>query len=149
MAKITIDAGINRIVESKYQLITTLEIIGHPPRKSNSRRIIKTKAGHPLLIRSQGALDYETSFLLQAKLQYRGDPVGALKEHIRLDAVVYYRSRQADLSVELVMDCLEKAGIVANDRYITEQHLYGFVDSENPRICIMLYKILGDRKPPF
>lgn len=138
-----------KIVEGTHELIITLEILGHPPRKSNSRRIVKLKTGRPLLIKSETALSYEASFVQQAKIQYTGDPQGSLKEHLRLDAIIYYKNRQADLSAELIMDCLEKAGVVTNDRYITEQHLYGFTDKDNPRAILRIYKISGEKQPPF
>lgn len=149
MDKTTPAVGCSGIVDNKYLLITSLDIIGHPPRKSNSRRLVTSKAGKLRSIRSSDALDYESAFIYQANTQYSGEPVGSLAEHLCIEITIYYRSRRADLSAELILDCLEKAGVVANDRFITEQHLYGFVDKNNPRIRIRLYKILGDKKPPF
>ena len=40
---------------------------------------------------------------------------------LRVEGDVYYRKRfVADLSIELVLDCMTKCGIIADDRYVVE-----------------------------
>ena len=110
-------------------------VLGQLPRKSNGRR--KTRWGG--LIKSQDALDYEVSFIFQIPNELRLH----LTDKISLTATIYYRSNRSDLSDELLCDCIEKAGIIKNDRQIKEKHLYCRVDKENPRVEFEL-KIIGD-----
>jgi Holliday junction resolvase RusA-like endonuclease len=57
-----------------------------------------------------------------------------LDSPVILTARIYYQSRRSDLSSEMLMDLLQKVGMIKNDRQIVEQHLYGFVDSVKPRV---------------
>jgi len=135
---------------TRYTIIAKIEILGQPPRKSNSRRMIPRKGlTPPRMIKSQEALDYIESFLLQFPAKYRDRDFGSLKENLRLDIIVWYRDRRADLSIELIKDCIEESGLIKNDRYIREEHVYGFVDKENPRIKFNLMRIKGERILPF
>ena len=99
-------------------------------------------------IKSKEALQYEKDFLKQITGEAK-QKWGSLERSLRLDAVVYYRSRRSDLSVELLKDLLEKAGVVKNDRYICEEHLWAFVDKDNPRVEMRLYYIPVNRQIPF
>ncbi len=101
-----------------------------------------------MLVKSKEALQYEESFDEQVPDDLRLG-IGSLKSPLRLDIVVFYSSNRPDVSVELVMDCLENSGVVKNDRYIKEQHIYGFVDKYNPRVELILTPLSVDRKPPF
>ena len=60
---------------------------------------------------------------------------------VKLTATIYYRSEASDLSDELACDCLQKAGIVKNDRLIEEKHLYRQTDKENPRVELELEEL--------
>lgn len=131
----------------EYNKVVDMVILGQPPRKSNSR-ILTTNTGKPRFIKSKRALDYVDSFLLQTKQFYSGEPLGSLEQSLRADFVIFYETRRSDLSAELILDCLEKAGIIKNDRYIREVHLYGFIDKGSPRTHIKIYTIKGIRIPP-
>jgi Holliday junction resolvase RusA-like endonuclease len=102
-----------------------------------------------MVIKSKNALKYREHFLDSVPEKYRDLNVGTLEDDLRLDIIVWYTSRRPDLSVELIKDNLEAAGVIKNDRYVREEHLYGFVDKENPRTKIQLYRITSDRKLPF
>jgi len=54
---------------------------------------------------------------------------------------VWYQSRRNDLDVSLLMDCLQRCGVIENDRSIREQHLFGYVDPEAPRVEVELYAL--------
>jgi Holliday junction resolvase RusA-like endonuclease len=132
-----------------YELLTEFEITGQPARKSNSRRIVKNKkTNKPLLIKSEVALNYTSEFLSQVPAEAK-QRFGGLDKPLALYVVVYYKSRRPDLSIELIMDLLEKSGVVQNDRYIREQRAWGFVDKKNPRIRLRLYSLPQDRVIPF
>ena len=101
-----------------------LSVPGQPPRKSNSRRIVslKNKGGgsSPRLIKSKEALLYEDVFRLST-LRQRDLMLGSKTKLLRVEGDVYYRKRfVADLSIELVLDCMTKCGIIADDRYVVE-----------------------------
>jgi len=108
-------------------------IKGELKSKANSRRV--TRNG--LIIKSKAALEFMEYAVLQLQQQYKGEPI---EYKVYLDLVIYYPNRRSDLSPELFFDCLQKAGVLKNDRQI-----YGYVaikelDKENPRVECTLYK---------
>jgi len=140
------------VSNQEYELLVEFSVEGQPPRKSNQRRIVtrgRGKEASPMLIKSQEALNYVEFFGYQVPAKYKNKRYGSLSENLRLDVIVWYRDRRPDLSIELIKDCLESAGIISNDRYVREEHLYGFVDKKKPRSSIRIYRIFPDRKPPF
>ena len=127
-----------------YQQLAHFDIAGRPPRKSNQRQIFtrvqsKTKRLRPMIVKSKEAREYMKNFSEKVPDEYKQE-WGSLKEDLRVDIIVWYPDRRSDLSIELILDCLEKAEVVKNDRYIREQHVYGYVDKENPRISVTLFR---------
>ena len=53
---------------------------------------------------------------------------------------IFYSNERKDLDESLVMDCLEKSKIIRNDRLIREKHVNHFIDKQNPRAEIYLFK---------
>ena len=142
----------NKIEENnqEYEFLLELTVSGQAPRKSNARQVVgRGKHGPPMVIKSQKALNYVEHFLLSVPPEYNILEHGSLDEDLRLDIIVWYTSRRPDLSIELITDCMQKAGIIKDDRYIREMHIYGFVDKTNPRIVFRLYRISPERVPPF
>lgn len=136
----------------EYELLAEFTVAGQPPRKSNQRMVVSRGRGpkaKPMVIKSKEARTYVGHFILSVPGEYRDMVHGSLEEDLRLDIIVWYTSRRPDLSVELIKDCIEAAGVIKNDRYVREEHLYGFVDKENPRTMIRLYRIVSDREIPF
>lgn len=138
----------------------TRTISGQPFSKANSRQ--KTKDGR--FIKSKKALAYCKSFLEQIIYKHGmrlwrkfkiveeakgGEPPlfeledknSPFKGLVVLACHVYYKTRKPDLDVSLVMDMLEKSGVIGNDRQIWEQHLYRYLDPVNPRVEIILEEI--------
>lgn len=107
---------------------TKVVIRGEPCSKANSRRLVKSKSGHPLFIKSQKALDYVKGFSKQCPQLEE-----LMTEDVAVDITIYYASRRPDLDESLILDCLQ--GLVyKNDRQVKEKHIYwGGVDKENPR----------------
>ncbi len=103
-------------------------IFGEPCSKANSRRLVKSKSGRPLFIKSQKALDYVKSFEKQC---VKFDTL--IEEDVAVSMTIYYASRRPDLDESLILDCME--GLVyKNDRQVKEKHIYwGGVDKKNPR----------------
>lgn len=133
-----------------HELLAEITVMGQPPRKSNQRQLVRRGRGpkaRPMIIKSKEARKYvkhfEESVSEADRQQY-----GSLDENLSVHVVVWYTSRRPDLSVELILDCLEGAKVIKNDRYIREVHSYGFVDKENPRVKIRLFRITHEREPP-
>lgn len=113
--------------------IVDMVILGEPVSKANSRRLVKSKTGRPLFIKSQKALDYCKSFAKQCK------KITPLPENdLAVDIKIYYASRRPDLDESLILDCLQ-GFVYKNDRQVKEKHIvWGGVDKANPRaeICV-------------
>ncbi len=122
-----------------YSLALSLTILGEPGRKSNQRRIVTNQAtGKMMLIKSEKAMSYTASFLSQVPSDYQVH-LGSREVPLALWAKVYYASNRPDLSSELLMDLLQEAGVINNDRFVKAQFLFGAIDRENPRVEIRIY----------
>ena len=119
---------------SNYILNITIQ--GEPCSKANSRRLVKSKTGRPLFIKSQKALDYVKSFERQCK---KINPL--YEKDVAVKITIYYASRRPDLDESLILDCMQ--GLVyANDRQVKEKHIiWGGVDKDNPRAEISVWDI--------
>ena len=109
-------------------------ILGEPASKSNRRQIVKI-GGKTRLIKSKKALAYAKEFHLQA-------PRMPLREPILGDVLlwcrIHYASRRPDLDESLIMDALQAAEIIKNDRQIKAKVVLWALDRENPRSEIKL-----------
>ena len=118
-----------------------LHIQGQPPRKSNNRRIVvNRRTGRPSVIKSQAALDWVKSALLQIPASAK-QGVGSKDHPLCISFWVRYATRSPDLSVELILDVLQEAGVIADDRYVFEYHSYKAIDRENPGVDIIVEEI--------
>lgn len=115
-----------------------LKITGELCSKSNSRRIVM-RGKRPLVIKSEKALLYEESSLLQLSNQLRG--FDAYEGYVRLIAHVYYSTKRPDLDISLLQDVLEKAGVYKNDRQVVEIHAFKYWDKENPRVLVEVEEV--------
>ncbi len=124
-----------------YNLALSLTILGEPGRKSNQRRIVTNQAtGRPMIIKSEKAMSYARSFLEQVPEDYEVH-LGDGNNPLALWAKVYYASNRPDLSSELLMDLLQEAGVIKNDRFVKAQFLFGAIDRESPRVELRIYHI--------
>lgn len=105
-------------------------IIGQPPSKSNSYKIIQI-AGHTRLGKTPAMTAYEQNFFLQCSLRKQG-----ISKRFKLTVDVYFKSDQPDLdnSLKIILDCLQTCGAIKNDRLCSEIHARKLVDKNNPRI---------------
>ena len=109
-------------------------ISGEPCSKANSRIMIVAK-GKRRCIKSTQAQKYVDSFLRQAKAMH----FYPIVDDAKLICNIYYSSYRKDLDESLIMDCLQKAGMLKNDRQIKEKHIYHHIDKKYPRAQIELY----------
>ena len=109
-------------------------ILGEPASKANQRRIVRM-GGKPRLIKSKKALAYAKEFHQQA-------PRMPLRETILGDVLmwcrIHYATRRPDLDESLIMDALQAAEIIKNDRQIKAKVVLWALDRENPRSEIKL-----------
>ncbi len=113
-------------------------IYGEPASKANSRKIIINKRTlKPQVIKSDKANRYLRDFVLQCP-----KPKHPINNHVVLTAHIYYASDRPDLDESVIMDGLQKAGIIKNDRLIREKHIYKFIDKVNPRVEIEIKEYL-------
>lgn len=109
-------------------------ILGEPASKSNSRRAVRIH-GKPRFIKSAKALTYEKNFLLQVAQYLPPAPItGLLAAEIR----IWYGSRRPDLDPSLILDILQRSGVIKNDRQVREIHSFWNLDPPNPRAYIRL-----------
>ena len=73
--------------------------------------------------------------------EYAKQAYGDVDRPLALWAHVHYQSNRSDLSVELLKDLLQKAGVVSNDRWIKAELLFASIDRDNPRVEVELYAI--------
>lgn len=106
------------------------EIAGEPASKSNSRRLVRIK-GKVRVIKSEKALNYKKHFLEQVK-----PPSSPIEGDVELGVIVWYATRRPDLDVSLIMDLLQDAEVIKNDRQIKVIKAYHQLDKENPRSLI-------------
>ena len=86
-----------------------------------------------MLIKSKEALAYVRSFVLQVPGGKRLC-LGGKDKPLFVETTIYYKHKfRADLSDELIMDCLTKAGVIKDDRYIVQRILIKRCDIKEPR----------------
>lgn len=106
--------------------------------KNRRRQFKSRKTGKMFSAKSSDAERYMQDFCRQVPANIRGLKLGSLEEPLRATIRAFYPSRRSDLDVTLLLDCLQVAEVIRNDRDIIEQHLYAEVDALNPRVEIEL-----------
>ena len=122
--------SIDQSTESWNQVIH-----GEPASKANSRRLVQI-GGKPRVIKSKKALDYCKNFERQAK-----PPKDPIAGDVRLNVTIWYKTRRPDLDPSLIMDLLQKVGVIQNDRQIKEIHALHDLDKESPRAFVEIVKL--------
>ncbi len=110
-------------------------ILGVVPSKSNCYKIItryKNGKAYSSLGKTDKLRAYERAFHLQCA-RYRNAHIA---EAFEFEMDVFYPSARADLdnSLKVVLDCLQKAEAITNDRNCIGLKIRRFIDNANPRI---------------
>lgn len=95
-----------------------IEIKGRVASKKNGKRIIFVK-GRRVLISSKAWLSYEKDAITQIKNQFKTKKT--LKQPYDITYIFYMRGEgniDLDNMIAGINDCLEKSGVIENDRYI-------------------------------
>ena len=118
-------------------IIATMTIFGQLPSLKNRRRLIPARGNRkPMIIKSAEAMDYEKAFLMAIPQRMRIGYDGPVSVKVR----VWYQSRRSDLSTELLLDLLQKSGIILNDRQVHHIESFKGLDKENPRLHFTVSK---------
>lgn len=92
------------------------------------------------MIKHPYALKFEEDFLYQVK-PHQKLGLGSIDQPLRVTVRIYYPSMRQDADAEIIFDLLQKAGVIANDRYIREKHIYAGIDTKNPCCHIVVEEI--------
>lgn len=101
--------------------------------KGNSRRVFR----HGDRIRFAKS-DKAMHFMHQAEV-HLNPPATPIDHEVCMVATLYYASNRPDLDESLVMDALQKCGVIKNDRLIREKHIQHGLDRDKPRVEIELW----------
>jgi len=96
-----------------------------------------------MVIKSQDARNWMDIAAKQIPASAR-QQVGSAQRPLAITFWVRYTSRRPDLSVELILDLLEKAGVISNDRCVYEFHAYKEFDKGNPGVEILIQEVYSD-----
>lgn len=122
---------------NNHVLLWSGKFSGRTYSKANSRRLVFNKRTQRIMfIKSKEAIEFTESFFQQI-----AKPKETITCEVILVCRIWYQSRRSDLDESLVMDVLQKRGVIANDRLIREKHIYGDVDPDNPRVEMELYSL--------
>lgn len=104
-----------------------ITILGQVPSKSNGYRIANNR-----LFKSVELKEYEVSF----EWQIRKHKVATISEPFEIWIDVYFQSNRSDLdnAAKVILDCLQKAEMIANDRLCSVLVMRKYIDKLNPRI---------------
>ena len=135
-------------------LIYRFEIVGQPPRKSNNRVIrwvYRSKndpnrhkgSKRPINAKSDKAIAWVKGAIEQIPEDFKLD-LGNLEEPLGIVFFITYRDERPDLSAELICDMLQKAGVLKDDRYLREKHLYWYKNKERQGVKVLLFTSFDD-----
>jgi len=120
------------IENMELEWIWEATILGEPASKSNSRQIVRM-GNSPRLIKSKKALGYAQAFAMQAPKISQ-----PILDDVLMWCRIHYASRRPDLDESLIMDALQAAQIIGNDRQIKAKIILWALDRGDPRAEIKL-----------
>jgi Holliday junction resolvase RusA-like endonuclease len=113
----------------------TETIHGTPPSKSNCYKIV-TINGKSTLAKSKALTGYEKNFFIQCRNRGKG-----IDQYFQVFGKVFYPNQRADLdnSLKVILDCLQKCGVIKNDNKCISLQFEKYLDKINPRIELEIY----------
>ena len=118
-----------------------LIIPGRPISKSNFKlKNIHGKTWMPSTGKYSKYLAYENMIAGYINAQYQGDIIE--EDLITIIRLYFPNKKMGDLHnyPKSICDGIEKSGIIKNDKQLKPVLLFDFIDKENPRVEIELYK---------
>jgi len=116
--------------------VTTFWLPDQPPRKSNSRQVVRNRrTGKPMVIKSAEARAWVKCSLSAIPEEARLG-LGSADRPLKMLFECFYESKRPDLSVELVLDVLERAGVISNDRHVYEYTAKKLFSRDMPGVLV-------------
>ncbi len=122
--------------KSKNPTSISFVVIGQCYSLKNSKQLARGRT-----IKHPKARLFEETFALQVPADARNLMLGSSVSLLRANISVWYPSHLQDLDTAIVYDCLQRSGVISNDRYVVEKHEWGHVDVKNPRVAITIEEI--------
>jgi Holliday junction resolvase RusA-like endonuclease len=99
----------------------------------------KGKKPRAILYKSAELKSYEKSFIEEIPENCKVDMIGDLN----MAVVCYFSSRRPDVdnAAKSILDCLQKGGVIRNDRSVMKLTLIKELDKDNPRVDIAIKRI--------
>lgn len=117
---------------------------GKVPAKSSLKRMGISKRGKPFMYSRKKTYQYEVAFMysvLKLKRDNQFPLTGRL--YIGIDWYTDSYRQDVDSPPKIIMDCLQKAGIVANDNVFDKLTITRYIDKQNPRAEITIKEYNG------
>ena len=119
-------------------------IEGQPPRKSNSRQIVTNRrTGKPMIMKSPAAQAWVKDAFRQISGKHKLK-LGSRERPVSVTCFVLYRDRRPDLSVELILDVLEEAEVLSNDRHVYVSVGYKLFSKKRQGVLILVTEVEKD-----
>lgn len=115
-----------------------MTIKGELVSKSNSR-MITSLGGHIRSIKSAKALLWMDGAVKQLRIEWKNKKT--IEKPVGLELQVFYSSRRPDLDIALVMDALQNAEVLKNDRQVYELYARKLLDKNDPRVELNIYTL--------
>lgn len=118
--------------------VLALWLPGQPPRKSNQRVLRRTGAGKPIITKSNKAIQW-VDFVVITTPNWAKKGLGSREHPLDIELWCFYRSNRGDLSIELVLDALQKASVISNDRYVFRFVAHKIINKEQQGVLALIY----------
>ena len=120
----------NKIIETIYGQIIA---------KANHYQAVPGKGGTKRIIKDEKIRDYENSFISQCQI-YRNKHISS---RFRLFVRVWYSSVRFDLdnSLKTLLDCLQMAGAIENDKLCFQIEAEKRIDKYHPRVEFAILEV--------
>ncbi len=111
-----------------------LIIFGTVPSLKNQKKL-----GKRGMYNDRQVVQYKANFGAQVPAPHKQKPIGSKEELLRLTVTLFHDSWKRDVDIAIIPDCLQECGVITNDRWIRQFHIYGErIDESNPRAEIVL-----------
>ena len=125
-------------------MMETEVIHGQIIAKANHYQAVPGKDGTKRIIKDEKIRAYERSFMEQCKV-YRNRRISS---RFRLFVRVWHSSERFDLdnSLKTLLDCLQMAGAIADDKLCYQIEAEKKIDKYHPRVEFALQEVNGQKK---
>jgi Holliday junction resolvase RusA-like endonuclease len=90
------------------------------------------RQNHVIHVPNSEAKKFERAFEKQVPSEARQ----MILTPVRVDIEIFYPSNRSDLDEAIVLDCMQRSGIIRNDRQIVAKWIRKRIDPVNPRVVV-------------